>query len=225
MKRQGDFYSLTDDIAQFVCCAPVNIHTAAVSAVAKTTDFIKNMPISSNIKNRCLSSGRPLIVEPIKGRTGCPEEGCWAWWNDARLVRYPDHIRMSIDEAQNQGAMLDGAEQFSRDVLGYVEVVIPRRPIPSATVSMLLQAGLVIEPAGSPIEVAAEHVPAAVFQCPASGEPIPLHTHRGECLIHCNHARCIKSWPFDSAQDGCYPVHDSTGMEEHSWRKTAKDFR
>ena len=164
MKRRGDFYSLAADIAEFAfCAAPVNIHTAAVSAVTKTAEFIKNMPISLTIKNRCPSSGRPLIVEPIKGRIGCPEEGCWAWWQDAALVLYPEHVSMSIDDAQNQALLLDSAEHFRRDVVGYVEVAIPRRPIQSSTLPMLLQNGLVIQPDGKPIDIAMEHVPMAIL--------------------------------------------------------------
>ena len=33
---------------------------------------------------------------------------------------------MSIDDAQNQALLLDSAEHFRRDVIGYVEVAIPR---------------------------------------------------------------------------------------------------
>ena len=166
MKRRGDFYSLAADIAELAfCAAPVNIHTAAVSAVTKTAEFIKNMPISPTIKNRCPSSGQPLIVEPTKGRIGCPEEGCWAWWQDVTLVLYPEHVSMSLDDAQNQALLLNSAEHFRRDVIGCVEIAIPRRPIPSATLpTMLLQPGLFIQPAGKPIEIAKEHVPMVILE-------------------------------------------------------------
>lgn len=116
------------------------------------------------MNTNCPRSGQMKIVEPIKGRIGCPEEGCWAWWKDGSLARYPEHVRVSIDEAQSQEVLLDRDEHFRRDVLGYVEVVIPRRPIPSTTVPMLLQAGCVIQSDGAPIEVAAEYVPSATLR-------------------------------------------------------------
>lgn len=163
MKQPAGFYTLTADC---IVDAPSSALTEAAASVMKTVEQIKNMPIASGVDNPCPSSGKPKLVDPINGRIGCPEGGCWAWWSDAALERYPEHGRMSLEEAQRQDVQLSPDEKFYRTILGYVEVYIPRQPGIARPLSLYgeMGSGLAIKPSSEPIEVAAEHVPQLVLQ-------------------------------------------------------------